>query len=197
VGIRGKEKAIELRGKIPTSTSSYDKFLLKTYFPAQLKRIDKAKAKNKADTDPEATPSPAKKNQTTQPNDSEESDEGTVRVSQKKDRPAPAAAAALADNADNADNSMDDQAEDSRRDVRRLADEDVGNAGLEDDDFLPGTDLDTPAINEEAASEADRRRSKQARRSSSTAEGPVTATKRPRKSGISNFLFLLKSLPFH
>ena len=86
---------------------------------------------------------------------------------------------------------MDDQA------VRRLADADVGNAGLEDEDFLPGADLDTPAINEEAASQADRRRSKQARRSNSTAEESASATKKPRKSGISNFLFLLKSLPFY
>ena len=88
---------------------------------------------------------------------------------------------------------MDDQA------VRRLADADVGNAGLEDEDFLPGADLDTPAINEEAASQADRRHSnlKQARRSNSTAEEPASATKKPRKSGISNFLFLLKSLPFY
>jgi hypothetical protein len=85
----------------------------------------------------------------------------------------------------------DDQA------VRRLADADVGNAGLEDEDFLPGADLDTPAINEEAASQADRRRSKQARRSNSTAEEPASATKKPRKSGISNFLFLLKSLPLY
>ncbi len=86
---------------------------------------------------------------------------------------------------------MDDQA------VRRLADADVGNAGLEDEDFLPGADLDTPAIDEEVASQADRRRSKQARRSNSTAEEPASATKKPRKSGISNFLFLLKYLPFY
>jgi hypothetical protein len=178
----------------PDNTSNYDKFLLKTYFPAQSKRIDKAKAKNKPDTDTEATPSPAKRKQTPQPNDGEESDDGAVRVSQqKKDRPAPIAAAALADNADNSEDSMDDPA------VRRLADADVGNAGLEDEDFLPGADLDTPAINEEAASQADRRRStlKQARRSNSTAEEPASATKKPRKSGISNFLFLLKSLPFY
>ncbi len=92
---------------------------------------------------------------------------------------------------------MDNQAEDSRRDGRRLADEDVGNAGFDDDNFLPGVGLDTPGINEEAATEADRRRSKQARGSSSTAEGPAPATKKPRKSGISNFLFLLISLPFY
>lgn len=189
----GKKKQLSLGKRNPANTSNYEKFLLKTYFPAQSKRIDKAKAKNKADTDPEATPSPAKRKQTPQPNDDEESDEGAVRVSQqKKDRPAPIAAAALADNADNSEDSMDDQA------VRRLADADVGNAGLEDEDFLPGADLDTPAINEEAASQADRRRStlKQARRNS-TAEEPASATKKPRKSGISNCLFLLKSLPLY
>ena len=190
----GKKKHLSLGKRNPANTSNYEKFLLKTYFPAQSKRIDKAKAKNKPDTDTEATPSPAKRKQTPQPNDDEESDEGAVRVSQqKKDRPAPIAAAALADNADNSEDSMDDPA------VRRLADADVGNAGLEDEDFLPGADLDTPAINEEAASQADRRRSnlKQARRSNSTAEEPASATKKPRKSGISNFLFLLKSLPFY
>ncbi len=185
MGIRGKEKAIELRGKSPAYISNYEKFLLKTYFPAQSKRIDKAKSKNKADADPEATPSPVKKDQTTQPNDSEE---GTVRVSQQKHKPAPAAAAALAEYADNSGDSMVDQAEDPRRDGRRLADEDVGNAGLDDDDFLAGAGLDTPAINEEAATEADRRRSKQARRSSSTAEGPAPATKKPRKSGRSKII---------
>jgi hypothetical protein len=188
----GKKKHLSLGKRNPANTSNYEKFLLKTYFPAQSKRIDKAKAKNKPDTDTEATPSPAKRKQTPQPNDGEESDDGAVRVSQqKKDRPAPIAAAALADNADNSEDSMDDPA------VRRLADADVGNAGLEDEDFLPGADLDTPAINEEAASQADRRRSKQARRSNSTAEEPASATKKPRKSGISNFLFLLKSLPFY
>lgn len=187
----GKKKQLSLGKKNAANISNYEKFLLKTYFPAQSKRIDKAKAKNKADTDTEATPSPAKRKQTPQPNDGEESDEGAVRVSQKKDRPTAIAAAALADNADNSEESMDDQA------VRRLADADVGNAGLEDEDFLPGADLDTPAINEEAASQADRRRSKQARRSNSTAEEPASATKKPRKSGISNFLFLLKSLPFY
>jgi hypothetical protein len=188
----GKKKQLSLGKRNPANTSNYEKFLLKTYFPAQSKRIDKAKAKNKPDTDTEATPSPAKRKQTPQPNDDEESDEGAVRVSQqKKDRPAPIAAAALADNADNSEDSMDDPA------VRRLADADVGNAGLEDEDFLPGADLDTPAINEEAASQADRRRSKHARRSNSTAEEPASATKKPRKSGISNFLFLLKSLPFY
>lgn len=188
----GKKKHLSLGKRNPANTSNYEKFLLKTYFPAQSKRIDKAKAKNKPDTDTEATPSPAKRKQTPQPNDDEESDEGAVRVSQqKKDRPAPIAAAALADNADNSEDSMDDPA------VRRLADADVGNAGLEDEDFLPGADLDTPAINEEAASQADRRRSKQARRSNSTAEEPASATKKPRKSGISNFLFLLKSLPLY
>jgi len=190
----GKKKHLSLGKRNPANTSNYEKFLLKTYFPAQSKRIDKAKAKNKADTDTEATPSPAKRKQTPQPNDGEESDDGAVRVSQqKKDRPAPIAAAALADNADNSEDSMDDPA------VRRLADADVGNAGLEDEDFLPGADLDTPAINEEAASQADRRRSnlKQARRSNSTAEEPASATKKPRKSGLSNFLFLLKSLSFY
>ena len=188
----GKKKHLSLGKRNPANTSNYEKFLLKTYFPAQSKRIDKAKAKNKPDTDTEATPSPAKRKQTPQPNDGEESDDGAVRVSQqKKDRPAPIAAAALADNADNSEDSMDDPA------VRRLADADVGNAGLEDEDFLPGADLDTPAINEEAASQADRRRSKQARRSNSTAEEPASATKKPRKSGISNFLFLLKSLPLY
>lgn len=190
----GKKKQLSLGKRNPANTSNYEKFLLKTYFPAQSKRIDKAKAKNKPDTDTEATPSPAKRKQTPQPNDGEESDEGAVRVSQqKKDRPAPIAAAALADNADNSEDSMDDPA------VRRLADADVGNAGLEDEDFLPGADLDTPAINEEAASQADRRRStlKQARRSNSTAEEPASATKKPRKSGISNCLFLLKSLPLY
>jgi hypothetical protein len=187
----GKTKQLSLGKRNAANISNYEKFLLKTYIPAQSKRIDKAKAKNKADTDPEATPSPAKRKQTPQPNDGEESNEGAVRVSQKKDRPTAIAAAALADNADNSEESMDDQA------VRRLADADVGNAGLEDEDFLPGADLDTPAINEEAASEADRRRSKQARRSNSTAEEPASATKKPRKSGISNFLFLLKSLPFY
>lgn len=189
----GKKKHLSLGKRNPANTSNYEKFLLKTYFPAQSKRIDKAKAKNKPDTDTEATPSPAKRKQTPQPNDDEESDEGAVRVSQqKKDRPAPIAAAALADNADNSEDSMDDPA------VRRLADADVGNAGLEDEDFLPGADLDTPAINEEAASQADRRRStlKQARRNS-TAEEPASATKKPRKSGISNCLFLLKSLPLY
>ncbi len=188
----GKKKQLSLGKKNAANISNYEKFLLKTYFPAQLKRIDKAKAKNKPDTDTEATPSPAKRKQTPQPNDDEESDEGAVRVSQqKKDRPAPIAAAALADNADNSEESMDDRA------VRRLADADVGNAGLEDDDFLPGADLDTPAINEEAASQADRRRSKQPRRSNSTAEEPASATKKPRKSGTSNCLFLLKSLPLY
>ena len=188
----GKKKQLSLGKRNAANISNYEKFLLKNYFPAQSKRIDKAKAKNKADTDPEATPSPAKRKQTPQPNDGEESDEGTVRLSQKKDRPAPIAAAALADNADNSEDSMDDPA------VRRLADADVGNAGLEDEDFLPGADLDTPAINEEAASQADRRRStlKQARRNS-TAEEPASATKKPRKSGISNCLFLLKSLPLY
>jgi len=190
----GKKKHLSLGKRNPANTSNYEKFLLKTYFPAQSKRIDKAKAKNKPDTDTEATPSPVKRKQTPQPNDGEESDDGAVRVSQqKKDRPAPIAAAALADNADNSEDSMDDPA------VRRLADADVGNAGLEDEDFLPGADLDTPAINEEAASQADRRRStlKQARRSNSTAEEPASATKKPRKSGISNCLFLLKSLPLY
>jgi hypothetical protein len=189
----GKKKHLSLGKRNAANISNYEKFLLKTYFPAQSKRIDKAKAKNKPDTDTEATPSPAKRKQTPQPNDDEESDEGAVRVSQKKDRPTAIAAAALADNADNSEDSMDDQA------VRRLADADVGNAGLEDEDFLPGADLDTPAINEEAASQADRRRStlKQARRSNSTAEEPASATKKPRKSGISNFLFLLKSLPLY
>ncbi len=62
----GKKKQLSLGGKYPSSISNYDKFLLKTHFPAQSKRIDKAKAKNKADADPEATPSPAKKNQTTE-----------------------------------------------------------------------------------------------------------------------------------
>jgi len=189
----GKKKHLRLGKRNAANISNYEKFLLKTYFPAQSKRIDKAKAKNKPDTDTEATPSPAKRKQTPQPNDDEESDEGAVRVSQqKKDRPAPIAAAALADNADNSEDSMDDPA------VRRLADADVGNAGLEDEDFLPGADLDTPAINEEAASQADRRRStlKQARRNS-TAEEPASATKKPRKSGISNCLFLLKSLPLY
>ena len=187
----GKKKQLSLGKRNPANTSNYEKFLLKTYFPAQSKRIDKAKAKNKADTDTEATPSPAKRKQTPQPNDGEESDEGAVRVSQKKDRPTSIAVAALTDNADNSEESMDDQA------VLRLADADVGNAGLEDEDFLPGADLDTPAINEEAASQADRRRSKQARRSNSTAEEPASATKKPRKSGISNCLFLLKSLPLY
>jgi len=189
----GKKKHLSLGKRNAANISNYEKFLLKTYFPAQSKRIDRAKAKNKADTDPEATPSPAKRKQTPQPDDGEESDDGAVRVSQqKKDRPTTAiAAAALADNADNSEESMDDRA------VRRLADADVGNAGLEDEDFLPGADLDTPAINEEAASQADRRRSKQARRSNSTAEEPASATKKPRKSGISNFLFLLKSLPLY
>jgi hypothetical protein len=189
----GKKKHLSLGKRNAANISNYEKFLLKTYFPAQSKRIDKAKAKNKPDTDTEATPSPAKRKQTPQPNDGEESDDGAVRVSQqKKDRPAPIAAAALADNADNSEDSMDDPA------VRRLADADVGNAGLEDEDFLPGADLDTPAINEEAASQADRRRStlKQARRNS-TAEEPASATKKPRKSGISNCLFLLKSLPLY
>ena len=188
----GKKKHLSLGKRNAANISNYEKFLLKTYFPAQSKRIDKAKAKNKPDTDTEATPSPAKRKQTPQPDDGEESDDGAVRVSQqKKDRPAPIAAAALADNADNSEDSMDDPA------VRRLADADVGNAGLEDEDFLPGADLDTPAINEEAASQADRRRSKQARRSNSTAEEPASATKKPRKSGISNCLFLLKSLPLY
>ena len=187
----GKKKHLSLGKRNAANISNYEKFLLKTYFPAQSKRIDRAKAKNKADTDTEATPSPAKRKQTPQQNDGEDSDEGAVRVSQKKDRPTAIAAAALADNADNSEESMDDQA------VRRLADADVGNAGLEDEDFLPGADLDTPAINEEAASQADRRRSKQARRSNSTAEEPASATKKPRKSGISNFLFLLKSLPLY
>ena len=180
----GKKKHLSLGKRNPANTSNYEKFLLKTYFPAQSKRIDKAKAKNKPDTDTEATPSPAKRKQTPQPDDGEESDDGAVRVSQqKKDRPTTAiAAAALADNADNSEESMDDRA------VRRLADADVGNAGLEDEDFLPGADLDTPAINEEAASQADRRRSKQPRRSNSTAEEPASATKKPRKSGISKLI---------
>jgi hypothetical protein len=78
---------LSLGGRSPANISKYEKFLLKTYFPAQSKRIDKAKAKNKADADPGATPSHAKKNQTTQPNNSEESDEGTVRVSQQKHKP--------------------------------------------------------------------------------------------------------------
>jgi hypothetical protein len=56
------KKQLSLGEKSPANISNHEKFLLRTYFPAQSKKIDKAKAENKADADPEATPSPAKKN---------------------------------------------------------------------------------------------------------------------------------------